>query len=199
MITISVRSDLARMQRTMTELERRQLPFATALALTRTAQAAQRAVVRELPSAFDRPTPFTQRGVAVKAATKQTLEAEVFVRPIQAAYLALQEAGGTREPKKRALVIPAGIRLNQYGNIPARALARAKGRKDVFVGTVKGKAGFWQRGKDGGLKLLAGFSGPKRVPKRPWFMPTVTVAVQRTWKVELAEALRAAMASARRR
>lgn len=197
MITITVRDDFKRATRMMTDLERRQLPFALARALNGTAKAGQADTERELPRAFDKPTPFTRRGIAVKTASKGDLEAEVFVRPIQAGYLSLPERGGMREPKGKALVTPKAVRRNQYGNIPNRALKRAKARKQVFVGQVRGVGGFWERTK-GGLKLLARFEGPKRVKRNEWFMPTVTATVRREFPRQFALAMREALRTARR-
>lgn len=200
MIHLSVRSDIGEMRRLLTDLERRQLPFATARALTLTARDAAGDVTREIGSAFDRPTPFTQRAVAVKAATKASQEAEVFVRPLQARYLALQERGGVRAPKKVALVNPVGVRLNQYGNIPNKALARLKARRDVYVGKIGKVAGVWQRPKKGPGKpaLLMRFSGAQRVQAKPWFMPPVTRSVRASFPRFMREAMVQAMRTARR-
>jgi hypothetical protein len=198
MLTISVRSDFQRMQRIMTDLERRQLPFATARALTRTAQAARDDVKASLPTAFDRPTPFTRGGIGIKTATKAGLTAEVFVKDIQADYLAKQERGGVREPKKKALVKPVGIRINQYGNIANKAVAKAYQRKNTFSGTVRGTPGLWERTKKGGLKLLVRYEDRKQVKAKPWFIPVVTATVRRVWPRLMAESLRDAMRNARR-
>lgn len=197
MLTISVRADFERLSLTLNDFARRQLPYAAARALTATVQGARRDVQAGMPQVFDRPTPFSQRGVTIRSATRNSLEASVLVLPKQAAYLAIQEGGLTREPKRRALVTPATIRLNQYGNIPARALARMKGRKDVFVGAVKGVGGFWQRLPDGGLKLLALFEGAKKVAPRPFFFPTVERSLRRDFDRLMGDALAEALRTAR--
>jgi hypothetical protein len=71
MIQISVKSDLeatvSQWARTMGD----QMPYATALALTRTAKAAKEEVERQLPSLIDRPTPYTMRGFRLYPATKR--------------------------------------------------------------------------------------------------------------------------------
>lgn len=203
MIRISIREDYRRMERILTDFERRQLPFATARALTQTVQLAKVEEERRLSTAFDRPTPFTQRAIAIVTASKSTLRAEVFVRPIQAGYLALPEAGGMRRPKKAALVNPANTRLNQYGNIPYKALARLKRRRDVFVGKVGNVGGLWQRpkpvkGKVGKLKLLMRFAGPQRVKRNPWFMPVIHRVARQQWRPLMREALAEALRTARR-
>jgi hypothetical protein len=157
MIHISVRHDFDRLSRTLDNFSRKQLPFAAARALTTIAREAGNDVTRGLSEDLDRPTPFTKKAVAVLPARKTDLRAVVLIKDRQAQYLGYQIRGGQREPKGKALVLPAGIRLNQFGNIPRHGLARAKANKDTFVGVVKGVGGFWQRTKGGGLKLLAAF------------------------------------------
>ena len=98
----------------------RQLPFAVALALTRTAQQAATAVERRMPEVFDRPTPFTRNSVTVRAARKGPRpEAAVLVKPIAAAYLLKQETGATIAPTPgHPIAIPVQAKTNQFGNLP---------------------------------------------------------------------------------
>lgn len=76
---ISVQSNLEPVRRQLGAL-RDQVPFATALALTKTAQAAQVSVRQEMVRVFDRPTPFTLASTFVRSATKATLEAAVYLK-----------------------------------------------------------------------------------------------------------------------
>ena len=80
MVAITVKHDLDKLKAEMTRIEREQIPFATAKALTKTAQAAQAAVKQEMASVFDRPTPFTLNSTFIKTATKTKLEAEVYLK-----------------------------------------------------------------------------------------------------------------------
>jgi hypothetical protein len=66
-----------------------QLPFATAVALTRTAIAVRKAEQEEMRSVFDRPTPFSLNAFEVRPATKSDLFAEV----------AQKYATGTSKPR----------------------------------------------------------------------------------------------------
>nr|WP_314074860.1 hypothetical protein [uncultured Roseococcus sp.] len=203
MIRFSVRQDYQRLGHRLDAFERRQLPFAAARALTATAKAAQGAEERAIGSVFDRPTPFTQRGVAITPAKKTALKAEVFVKPIQATYLGLQDKGGTRRPKRSALVNPAGIKLDRYGNIPAKALARLKRRKDVFIGRVGKVGGVWQRPKKvkgtvGKPVLLMRFDGPERVRRRPFWDAPIAQIGRREFPRLMREALAEALRTARR-
>ncbi len=64
----------------LTDLERNQLPFATALALTRTAQVVAEDIRAEMGVVFDRPTPATLNSLYIQSATKQKLEARVWIK-----------------------------------------------------------------------------------------------------------------------
>lgn len=203
MIRHSFAAEFRRFEMTLSNFGRTQLPIATATALTRTAQRGQSEVVGGMTSVFDRPTPFTMRSIGIETAKKTRLEARIFVKDQQSEYLRPQEVGGIRQPKKTALVTPAIIRLNRYGNIPHKGLARAKaktgkgGKSLVFVGTVNGIGGFWQRGKDNELSLLARFDGPKQVTPHPFFFPAVGRVMGRGFERDLGEALEWAMRTAR--
>ena len=115
----------------------KQVAFATAVALTKTAQDIQTAEKRAMQEVFDRPTRYTLNSVYIKPATKQSLTAIVWLKDDTskgtpaAKYLLPQIEGGARVPKRfevalqRAGVLApgwfavpgSGARLNQYGNM----------------------------------------------------------------------------------
>lgn len=199
MTVVSVRSDFWKFRDGLTDLQKTQMPFAAARALTDTAKAAKDGVTAELPSIFDRPTLFTQRAIGTKSARKNDLVAEIFVKDIQADYLRLEETGGTRLPEKTALVIPVDAQRNQYGNMPKGYLQRMKARADVFSGVINGVGGFWQRLPDGRLKLLAAFEKKASYKPRFDFHGRVGVIVTREFMPRLSQRFKEAMASAFRR
>ena len=80
MITINVRDNAADVIRRLSDTAREQVPFATALALTRTARAVQRELRQEIISVFDQPTPFVVRGTFATIATKKKMQATVGMR-----------------------------------------------------------------------------------------------------------------------
>lgn len=118
-----------------------QVAFATAMALTKTAKDAEKAEQQEMRRVFDRPVPYTLRALRVVPATKDRLEASLFVKGYQDDfrgvppdnYLFPQVFGGERRMKafERALqrvgvlpegwrAIPAsGARLDAFGNMSA--------------------------------------------------------------------------------
>ena len=53
-----------------TDLEKKQVPFATALAMTRTVQFAQQGIQKAMPALFDRPTPYTVSSLRIITAKK---------------------------------------------------------------------------------------------------------------------------------
>lgn len=150
MFGISVKSDLAKMAATLTDVQRKQLPFATAAALNDAARAVASGVNAAMPSIFDRPTPFTQRSAFAPPAlraTKSNLSATIAIRPIQAEYLALEETGGTRTPgmntriHAKALLGPGALRLDRFGNIPSGATKRLRAQAAQVAATRQANVG----------------------------------------------------------
>lgn len=162
---LSIRDNIADIERSLSDFARDQLPFAIAMTLNDTAADAKVSEERALDRELDRPTPFTKRGIYTRRASKRRLESEVGVKRVQAEYLGLQAKGGVRRPKGRALVVPVGQKRNAYGNMPKGAVRRAAGRGDTFVTKRGGKKakhlrpGIYRRigrGKKN-LKLLVAF------------------------------------------
>ena len=158
---VDVRLEAAAFKRGLSDLEKRQLPFATALALTSTAFEIRQNTIRRMGRVFDRPTRHTLKGVSVVKATKTTLQALVgfgfpggsgsrgealFLDDSPHAYLLPQEYGGKRPAKRfekrlRAIgvmrpdefAVPAkGFRLNAYGNIPAARFVQILSQLKAF-------------------------------------------------------------------
>ncbi|EHL97720.1 hypothetical protein HMPREF9946_04003 [Acetobacteraceae bacterium AT-5844] len=186
------------MTRKLDDLAKKQVPFAAAQALNETAQMAQISVRRQLPSIFDRPTPFTMNAIGIQRATKGRLEARVFVKDKQAEYLKVQEDGGTRIPKKRAILLPRAIRLNQYGNMARGAIAAARAKPNVFSGKVEGVPGLYQRLKKGAAKLLARYIDRATYKPRFGFKKRMLKTASGVWPSAFRRSLAKALATARK-
>lgn len=183
--------------RAFQRLTNRQMPFATALGLTRIAQRIEGDVARTLPQKLDRPTPFTQRGLTVIPARRRSPVAYVLFKDRQASYLALQETGGVRRPKGRALVIPANVRLNRYGNMTRNKIRNLLAKDNVFSGEVGGVGGIWQRMKSGGLKLLVRYAETAEYDPRLDFEGTATQSFDRHAFERMLSAVQYALRTAR--
>jgi hypothetical protein len=156
---LSIQSNIDQFERSLSSIEREQLPFAISLGINETLSDVKEAEERLLDIRLDRPTPFTKRGLAVKRSTKRSLKGRVFFKSIQAGYLQRLESGGTRYPKGRAIPVPVKQRRNKYGNMGRGAIQRLLAKPNVFSGTVNGVPGIWQRpGRRGGSpKLLIAY------------------------------------------
>jgi len=168
MIKIGVRHDLDRLTARINGWQRSQIPFATAKALTRTAQAVQREIPAALERELDRPTAFTKRGTFIVPARKGTLRAAVGFKDRQAEYMRYQIEGGVRAPKKKALRLPGEVVLDDYGNLPkgtiAKLIAAAKAGK--YGAVVKKRLGIGDRRKKAG-DLALFYGQPKGHPGLP--------------------------------
>ncbi|WP_039025108.1 hypothetical protein [Enterobacter roggenkampii] len=131
---------------------RKQIPFATAKALTSVARQIEQAEKKGLQRQLENPAPFTVNAVRSTAARKTNLIAKVFVMDTAASYLDPFEFGGPDKLNGKALLNPKNIRLNKYGNLSRNKLAQLKAKPDDFIGSVTTKdgqkiSGVWQRKK----------------------------------------------------
>lgn len=77
-------------------LARDQIPYATMVGINNTAFAVRRTSGHQLQSAFNNPTPLIKSATRVQKATKETLEALVFIDPKRELILRTHEEGGIR-------------------------------------------------------------------------------------------------------
>jgi hypothetical protein len=163
-MTVSIRidtRDIERAARSMSEMARKQIPFATALALTQTAQAVQKELAADLKKEFDQPTPYITRGTFISPAKKNDLKAEVGMidRPkgtnnaSPALYVREQFGGGVRgqKPFEKALTaigaLPAGwtaqpapgIKSDRYGNPDRKTITEVLGALQRRISVYSGR------------------------------------------------------------
>jgi hypothetical protein len=126
MFQIDITAPVEAFSREISAIERQNIPFVTAFALTKTGQDIKEAETKAMESAFDRPTRFTLNALQLVPATKQTLRAEVKFKegfgsiPAQR-YLGPEVEGGGRVHKshERAL-IRAGVMLSGEYAVPSK-------------------------------------------------------------------------------
>lgn len=130
----------------------KQVPFATALALTRTAQIAKTELEKEMRSVFDRPTRWTLNSLRLFPAKKTKLEARVWMKneadkSVPATrWLNPEIEGGPRQDKRsesrlrRKGILPVGkyivpgkgAKLDSYGNMTKGAITKALSGLSAF-------------------------------------------------------------------
>lgn len=219
MVSISIKAELKPLHRAMIALGAKQVPFAMSLALNDLATGVVAIESKAIADTFDTPTPFTQNAIRTVRATKARAVATVAIKDIQAEYLEPYVAGGNRSlGKKRGMLAPRSIGLNQYGNLPKSKLASLRSKPNVYIGPIKTKSGrvingVWQRptkakrpkgGKIAGaqprqsLKLLIQFEDTTPVRKRLLFEKLARTYIQRNAALAFDAALRRALATATR-
>lgn len=151
-------TDLSNQLRTL----RKQIPFATAQAMTAVVRKIEDAQKVAMQRNLDNPTPFTVKSVKSRGARKSDLKAKVFVMNTAAAYLEPFETGGVHKLNGSALLNPKDIKLNKYGNLPRNKLSSLKGKENTFIGDISGVNGVWQR-----KKAKKGKKGRKRLQRSP--------------------------------
>lgn len=202
MVQVSIKSNIDDVMKEMTHLERKQLPFATMLAINDTAFAGQRAAKRGMKQYLDNPTPWTVRGVRVKKAKKKDLSGAVYMAGIPGLpganqdrndYISMQTEGGSRLAKGRYLAIPTKAGRNKYGNVPRKIdklNTMLSDKTRFFVGTPKGMTnsnGIWRRlgttKSKGGVNIRKEFTFSKSARYRPRypFDKIVTSVIKNTF------------------
>ncbi|MFN3646250.1 MAG: hypothetical protein ACK4S2_07010 [Gemmobacter sp.] len=123
--------DDAAIGRKMSNIEARQLPYATMLALNDTAADALALIQRQMDVVFDRPTRFTKNAFHVWRATKDALVAEVKERPSVGPrhYLKVQERGGVRPQTGVEKLLSTRL---AYSGIIAAVIPAARAKRDAF-------------------------------------------------------------------
>lgn len=189
---LKVLAEVERLKDRLSTYEK-QFPYATALALTRTAQAGQAAVVRSMQSRFDRPTPWTLRGTYIKPASYRDAnpEAEVFLKTDgyggtpAVKFLYPEVRGGKRNIKRyeRALqaagILPRGmftvpgtkVKLDRYGNMSAglinAMLTQLKANPDAYQNATDSKRSRRTRKLRGGFFVVR--KGDRLKPEGIWY------------------------------
>lgn len=136
MITINARADMTEALRALGVVES-QMAFAMAKALTATGQDVKEAETKAIRSVFDRPTPYTQRAVYLRPATKQRLQAVVWLKDGNRTehYLLPQIQGGSR-PMKR---FEERLRMSGYMTASERAVPAQAAQLDAYGNMSRGQ------------------------------------------------------------
>lgn len=203
---------MARAKRFMTNVQKKQIPFATAQAITSTLHVARKDVTSQLIKDIDRPNPWTKRAFRVEGAKKTTLRGRLFILPDQIKYLKYQIYGGVRLPKGTALAMkpakhmPGDLKPDKYGNITRSKQARAQLARGAFSGVVNGVAGIWmppkmtktgKRRKGSRMKLLLAYERQAVYRPRFRFFERGQNSIRVNWPREFNKSFKRAIRSAK--
>lgn len=191
---VTITSDFSKLKQRLTNLQQKQLPFANALALTKTAEAAKRGAIKQMDKDLDRPTPFTRKGITLRKATKKGQSAVIFIKDIQAKYLKYQIEGGSRQAMQGSpvLVPNDSLRLNKYGNIARNRFRSVTAKRTQFV-----KNGIIYKRNKKSIRPLAGFFKSAEYSKRYKYYERLTNEARVNYPREFDKALKYALRTAR--
>ncbi len=200
---MEIRVDIQGLDATKTNLSSlaKQIPFATALALTRTAKEVQREEIAHIRTAFTVRGSWLREGgrfgVGIIPASKENLAAVIESR---APWLEVHEEGTTRTPEGAHFAIPQKDIRRTKTQVIARS-QRPKALKRAFmIETKKGVPLLLQRvgrGKRSILRVMYQLTGQARIDPRLRFMETGRAVVERVWRRIFSEALDRAIRTAR--
>jgi hypothetical protein len=206
------------------DIAKKQLPFATAKALTMTAQDVQKKMIEVMPERFTvrsgwyRSGPFAFK---IKAATKSNLQAEVYTN---APWMSIQESGGEKMPLagRKMIAIPTrGSRPNKKQLIPehlrpafllhgqiGHTQSKSKRKRlkwgkmryasSAFIGKVKDdRLGIWMTEPSGKLKLMYQLESMADVDARLMFKQTAKRIVDEKFNQNFGTAFKETMRSAK--
>jgi hypothetical protein len=130
MIALNVKSNIKEFTRYLTGIQKKQVPFATARALTWTAKDAQKHLQDAMPTTFNTSRKWwlakQPTGIKIKTATKLHLVAEIYTT---AYFLQLHEEGGIKIPyESRGILIPTAL-TPKYGRKSGGATKVLAGKK----------------------------------------------------------------------
>lgn len=201
---INIQVDSSKVSRYLMDVASKQMPYAMARALTKTAQDIQADILRLLPSRFTLRNQWVTKGVRITAARKTKLEASIFTKDN---FMELQEKGGTKKPRSANLAVPtSNARRNKRDIITKANRPRSLGDKaGYFIGEVKGIHGLWKRPpkaqqraarKKGGWgkpQIMFRFEKSAKVAKRWGFMDTAVQTVNQRLDGNMDAAIREAL------
>jgi hypothetical protein len=197
MIGLKIKVDTRALKTVLNRIETRTVPYATSVAINDVAFQVQAGERDNIQKTFKHPRPFTVRSVLTNKSTWQTQRALVYIRQEVGKYLAPYEFGGVHVLPGAGLLNPKLIRLDQYGQLTKGTPARLRARKDVFVATIGGVTGFYQRLANHKIKLLIAFGNALTVKEHLDYVKRGRAIVKQTFPAAFDKAFAQAMSTLR--
>ena len=196
---VSIEVNAKEFERKIGRIFKRHIPYATKDAINHVAFKSRKALMAQAARKFDRPINYTIKAFRVEQAREHNLTGRVFILHNQSKYLGYQIDGGVRFPKKRAVPVPVGLKLNGYGNMPRGAIRRLLARPNSFSGKPRGgnrPAGIWQEvgGKRSKrLKLMVGYEPSVKYKKKFAFYKIINGVIKNNFDKAMAKSLEKAI------
>ena len=195
---INIKADTKAINKSLTSLQKKQIPFATSKAINKTAFQTRRQLQKDMDTTFRKgATAFTKRGVLVKKSHKTNLVGNVYIDKEQSKYIEKQVFGGIRS-ESYAIPIPFRdrVKLSKQGNLTKskfKGLVNNKNNKILEINKVKGLYEIKKNTKPKLLVALNRRSVSYSNPKFKFFAlgkRSVNKFFIKNYKKELGEAIR---------
>lgn len=195
---INIKADTKAINKSLTSLQKKQIPFATSKAINKTAFQTRRQLQKDMDTTFRKgATAFTKRGVLVKKSHKTNLVGNVYIDKEQSKYIEKQVFGGIRS-ESYAIPIPFRdrVKLSKQGNLTKskfKGLVNNKNNKILEINNVKGLYEIKKNTKPKLLVALNRRSVSYSNPKFKFFAlgkRSVNKFFIKNYKKELGEAIR---------
>lgn len=208
MLSFNVKSNVKEFTRGLTNTQKRQIPFATARALTRTAQAGQKDIQEAIPNIFNTTKKWWLKqqptGIKIKPAKKTDLEAVIYTR----AYFAkLQEQGGIKTSYQGGGILVPTERVPKYGRksggaakvIAGKKILRRGGKANAspFLTMKSGHKGVFRRKSKKTVELLYTFTPRASIQPRFGFHRLAMQSAKKHFGKEFHKSLKSALRTAR--
>ena len=200
-MNVNIETNIKRVAKQMNVIQRKQIPFATSVAINetigKTSKQGLRAVMgREMNKRLDRPMPRTTTAFYFKRSNKRKLSATLGFKDWAAKFMQYLVHGGMRSSNKNIPVPYKHANLNAYGNIRGKKNGLIKNNKQ-FIGKLGKTSGVFERVKDGSPKLIIGFSKFVNYKKMFPFYEIAGRYIGFTFPKKFNESLKKALRSAR--
>lgn len=159
-LQMAIKDNIAEVEKRLTRIEREQLPFATSLALNRTAANQMLTERRNMAAQMVGPVKWTLGSLRFSKSTKYNLAASVYVLDRAVDYLKYTVRTRRKAPRNETLMVPVGLpRLQGKGRVLNKKLARSYrgqllAKPDHFEGQVRTTRGIFQRLPQQGIRLV---------------------------------------------
>ena len=153
---LNIKTDIKPINKKLTSLQKKQIPFATSVAINKTAFQTRKQLQKDMDTTFRKgATGFTKKGVFVKPSHKTNLVGNVYILKEQAKYLEKQVFGGVR---RESFAIPIPFRnrvgLTNQGNLTKAKFKSLVNNKNNKILDINGVKGLYELNKNTKPKLL---------------------------------------------
>lgn len=208
MLKLNVKSNVKQWTKGLDSVSKKQVPFATARALTRTAQQSQADIIGAIPKIFNNNRKWWLKqqptGVKIQMAKKTDLEAVVYTNAYFAAW---QEEGGIKLPFTGGGILVPTLKVPKYGRkaggaakvMAGKTICRMGGKPggSPIIKMKTGKRGVFRRKGKKKIELLYNYVPQAHINARFGFKKMAHQSAKKNFETEFNKSLKAAIRTAK--